>query len=294
MVSTFENSISTDRTEETTAITEQTSILDLTTTSLTTANDMTSSTSSLRNPISTEQIESTRMKHTEQSTSVSSYTTLWTTAQSDTMSPTLYQDSSTESTLSMTSMPNVTMNTYIQFILSFSAIIENLINAQLAFKLHDIFTFALHIYSNQINITVIVPMTRTLGTVLAQVRLFDSTLESADSLLARLRIQLADSSSTLRDNELTFQLTNDSITDVTSIYICNGSTTEQETPCLTTTMTPSTSKSSLTTILPVTIILSIIGVVFFVLVIVLIVRHLRQRHGSSFFFRRQYHELIRL
>jgi hypothetical protein len=30
------------------------------------------------------------------------------------------------------------------------------------------------------------------------------------------------------------------------------------------------------------------------LVIVLIVRHLRQRHGSSFFFRRQYHELIRL
>jgi hypothetical protein len=225
---------------------------------------------------------------TEQSTSVTSYVTLWTTQSTaistmleSTVSPTPYQYSSTTSMLtntetqttsSVTSAPTVTTNTYIRFTLSFSMNNENLTIPQLASELLAIFISALGIHSNQINITVTIPLTRTLMNVVAQVRLFDSATESADSLLAQILQQLADPSSALRSDELTSQLTPESISDVTRIYNCGGST-EQEIPCGATTTTQSTSTSSLAKILLLTIIPSVIVAVLLVVVIVLIVRH---------------------
>ncbi|CAF2834201.1 unnamed protein product [Rotaria sp. Silwood2] len=303
--------------------------------STTIEDNATLSSSTFRNSISTEPIESTRMEYrlpstanytftyemsslssvlttstsrTEQSIPISSNITLWTTQSTaistmleSTVSSTSYQYLSTESMLtntktqitsSITSMPAITTNAYIRFTLSFSMNDGNQTRVQLVSQLLAIFTSALGIHSNQINITVIIPLIRTLVNVVAQVRLFDSATESADSLLAKIRQQLADPSSALRRDQLTSQLTNESISDVRRMYNCGGST-EQETPCGAPTTTHSTSTSSLTTILLATIIPSAIGAVLLDAVIVFIVRRLRQSSRNSFFADRSYHELTR-
>ncbi|CAF3030118.1 unnamed protein product, partial [Rotaria sp. Silwood2] len=280
--------------------------------STTIEDNVTLSSSTFRNSISTEQIESTRVEyklssiadhtstyeissssnvfttpssHSKQSTFVSSYVTLWTTQSTSistmlesTVSQTSYQYSSTQSTLantktqitsSVTSMPAITTDTYIRFTLSFSTNDGNQTRIQLVLRLLAIFTSALGIHSNQINITMTMPLTRTFINVVTQVHLFDSATESADSLLTRIRQQLANPSSALRRDELTSQLNNESISDVRRMYICE-SNTEQETPCGATTTTQSTSASSLRTILLATIIPSVIGAVLLGIVIVII------------------------
>jgi hypothetical protein len=186
-------------------------------------------------------------------------------------------------------IPTVTTNFYIQFTLTLSINNGNMTAYQISFQLLAIFTSALDIYSNQINIIVTILPVRTLTNAAAQVRLFNSAAESADSLLTRTRQQLDDSSSLFRQDDLTSQLTSNSISDVKKIYICDDNT-EQETPCQVATTTQSASTNSRTTILLAAIIPSIIGALIIGVIIVLVVRYVRQRSKSSSSRDQSYHD----
>lgn len=211
------------------------------------------------------------------------------TTRSSTSTESTFISSSTASWINSTNgMPIVATNTYIQFELSFSANNEDLHEFQLESDLHSIFMSALDIYPNQINVTVNIPLARTLINFTAHIFLFDSVKESADSLLTRIYQQLSNSSSALRQHNLTFQLTNESISNAKRIYICDEDRV-QETPCT----TPTTSETSLTNILLASIIPSIVGGIIFGAIFVLIVKHMQRRRGSFFLLKQSYQDWTR-
>ena len=204
---------------------------------------------------------------TFQSTSVSSRTTTLSTSES-------------------VQIPIVETNTYIRFTLSLSIDNRYLTQfQQLENDLRFIFISALHIYSNQIKIHMIMPSKRTLANITVQVFLFDSVIESADSVLQRIYQQLTNTSSAFHHHNLTSQLTAQSISDVQRIYICDEGS-EQETPCTptptpittttTTTTTATTSENSLRRILLAGIIPSICIVVVFGVIIISIAKYRRR------------------
>lgn len=259
-----------------------------------TKNNGTLMSSTFQNSITTKQIESTRMKDGQPGTTDHTFThettssSMTTKVNGATFQTFTYETASS----SLVTTPSVTTNTYIQFTLSFSVEAGSHTETQLALQLLVIFTSALGIHSNQINITVSMPMGRTLTYPTAKIRLFDSKSESADSLLARIRQQLADPSSILRRDQLTSQLTNESISDVKRVYICDDGT-EQEIPCGVNTTTQPISTSSLTTMLLVTIIPTTVGTVLLGAVVVLTVRYLRSYSRNSPFKYRSSREMTR-
>jgi hypothetical protein len=182
--------------------------------------------------------------------------------------------------LSTTVIPTVFTNFYIQFTLSPLINDGNLTGFEISIELVAIFLSSFSIHSNQINISVTIPSTRILPNVQAQIRLFNSALESAESLLTRIRQQLADSTSLLRDHQITSQLTDQSISDLENIYVCDDKT-EQETPCQTPVTTQSTSANSQTKLLLATIIPSIVGAILIGIIVIFMIKCLRQQSDKS-------------
>ena len=179
-----------------------------------------------------------------------------------------------------TRIPTVTTDFYIRFTLALSINDGNLTSYEISFQLIVFFTSSLGIYSNQINIFVTIPLARIQTNGAAQVRLFNSELESADSLLTRINQQLMDPSSSLRNHDLTSQMTDQSISDIKRIYVCNNNT-EQEIPCLQSITTQSTLTSSQTRILIAAIIPSIIGGLLITVILVFLIRYLRRQQSKK-------------
>lgn len=244
--------------------------------------------------ISSSSASTTLASSLEYSTPASSHITFETTQSTEmsVVSVISSQYASIQSASPMTSMPTVTTNTYIRFTLSFTINDRNFTPLQLISELVIIFTSALNIYSNQINATVVIPSARISTNVTTHIRLFDSATESADSLLVRIRQQLANSSSALRHNELTSPLTNESISDAKRIFVCDGST-EQDIPCMATTTIQSTPTNLLTATLPLIIIPTVIGVLLFGTFIFVIVRYLRRSSKTSFSINRSHKQSSR-
>ncbi|CAF1486077.1 unnamed protein product [Adineta ricciae] len=184
----------------------------------------------------------------------------------------------------------VLTNYYIRFILSFPANIENLTTTQLNSQILNIFTAALSIHSNQIHITTMKSSVRTSTNTTTYVRLFNTATERADSVLTRIRQQLNDPFSSLRSQNLTSQLTNESISDVMEIYVCDDGR-EQQTPCISTTTIQSTSTNSLTALLLKIIIPSVIGIIIVGTISILIIRYLRYRSKSANLFEQPFDDL---
>ncbi len=176
--------------------------------------------------------------------------------------------------------PAVTTNFYIQFTLSPIINSGNSSAYQLSIQLLAIFMSSFGIYSNQINITIIIPLARASTNNNAQIRIFNNALESAESLLTRIRLQLADSSSSLRNHEITSQLTDQSISDIRRIYICDGNI-EQQTSCQTATTAQSVSTNPQTSVLLATIIPSVIGGLLIISIVIFMIIYLRKRSGKS-------------
>ena len=233
-------------------------------------------------------METTEMTSSHQSTSMSPQTSMTSLYQSISTNPQTaitspYQSTSMNSQTSMalptTTIPTILTNFYIQFTLSSLVVDRNQTAYQLSIELVAIFTSSLGIYSNQINISVTIALSRILPSAKAQVRLFNSALESAESLLIRIRQQLADPKSLLKNHQITSQLTDQSISDLRNIYVCNR--TEQETPCQTSSATQSKWTNSQTTLLLATIIPCIVGAILIGIIIFLVIRYLRQKSEKS-------------
>ena len=104
-------------------------------------------------------------------------------------------------------------NYYIQFYLSLNIFNGNIVDAQLATQLTSIFINALDISSDQINITIIAH-TPGSQTITSQVRFFSTTSISAESLLILTQTQLAVANSKLRQANLTSQLNQNSVMNI--------------------------------------------------------------------------------
>jgi len=131
---------------------------------------------------------------------------------------------------------------------------------------------ALGIWSNQIDITISSRALRS-RSITAQVRFFSTATTSADSLLTSTRAQLANSSSALRQADLTSQLNETSITNIKQYYTCSNGVV-QESPCASN--DSSNSETKLSTIL----LASIIPTVFVVVILATVVFFIMKRRRS--------------
>jgi hypothetical protein len=119
---------------------------------------------------------------------------------------------------------------YIEFSLTLDVSGDNVSAIALASQLLSIFMSALGVGSNRINITVTIGTSRSTSSIVAQVILFNGITETADQLLTRIEGQMSNSTSALRQQNLTSQLSEGSIQDITRFYVCSNSTAQQS-PC---------------------------------------------------------------
>jgi hypothetical protein len=163
---------------------------------------------------------------TETTTITTSFTTTTTTQNPITTvatSPTLV------TTTMITATQMILNNYYIQFSLSLNVSNENITDTQFISELTFIFTIALSITSNQLNISII---TETTSDIVAQVRFFSTATESADSLLIQTQEQIANPFSKIRQQSLTSQLNPNSIENIQRYYTCSNVIIQQS-PCTT-------------------------------------------------------------
>jgi hypothetical protein len=165
----------------------------------------------------------------------------------------------------ITTTQSVLNNYYIQFSLILYVSGSNITNSQLVSQLIYIFTTALNITSNQLSIIITTGVSQTVERVVAQVRFFSTATQSADDLLIETERQLNNSSSYIREQNLTSALNETSIQNIERYYICSNGITQQST-CTTiqTTIQTTTSGSSLSVLLIASIIPSVIGFISFI------------------------------
>jgi hypothetical protein len=218
----------------------------------------------------------TTITTTSQILSITTSSTLTTTTTIN-MSKTTTSSQTLTTTMEITTTQPILTNYYIQFSLSLNISDENITETQIISQLISIFTTALNIQSNQLNIAI---TTDTTSYVVAQIRFFSTNTESADDLLTQTENQLGNSSSKIRQQSLTSELNENSIENVQRYYICsNGivqqsscTTSETSTSTLTSTSTPG---SSLSVILIASIIPSVIGVILFIVLGYLVIKYIQ-------------------
>jgi hypothetical protein len=142
----------------------------------------------------------------------------------------------TNQTLTITTVIKTTQpvlnNYYIQFSFSLNVSDQNITDNQLVSQLISIFTTALNIASNQLNIIITTGVSRVAKHVVAQVRFFNTNTGSADDLLTQTQKQFADPSSKIRQQSLTSQLNPNSIENIQRYYTCSNVIIQQS-PCTT-------------------------------------------------------------
>ena len=196
-----------------------------------------------------------------------------TTAATTTVTQTAASITTTQNRMNttMTTQPIITGYS-VQFSFPLNISDGNMTDNQLVSELTSIFINALGISSNQINITVITRMARIMKSATVQVRFFSTAYRSADDLLISTEAQVANSSSQIRQSNLTAQLNENSIVNRKRFYSCPNNIV-QESPCTTT--STSTSGTSLTTILLASIIPSIFALFLLVIAAVFLIKYFR-------------------
>jgi hypothetical protein len=228
-------------------------------------------TTTTQNPTTTTASQTLSITTMTAETTTNSLLTITTTTVNLIMTTT--SQSLTTTTEIITTQPIIT-NYYIQFSFPLNVSDQNITDTQLVSQLMSIFTTALSIASNQLNIIITTGLSRTTKRIVAQVRFFSTNTESADDLLTQTQKQLADPSSKIRQQTLTSQLNENSIENVQRYYTCSNGILQQSS-C--TTSETSTSGSSLSVILIASIIPSVIGFILLIIVAFLIVKYIRGR-----------------
>jgi hypothetical protein len=213
----------------------------------TTAMTQMASGSTSKNPLST---------NSDQTTATWTVTSIEITSSSSSNGST----DSTEAQFSTTSTTTIGITTqaimdkyYIVFSFTLAVSGDNVSAIALASQLLSIFMSALGVGSNRINITVTIGTSRSTTSIVAHVILFNGITETADQLLTRIEGQTSNSTSALRQQNLTSQLSEGAIQGITRFYVCSNSTSQQS-PC-SSAMSVTSTNSLLTMLVSLTLLL---------------------------------------